>query len=796
MAQFNAIQLFGSLPMSEQLKRQLGWFLRNLNLLIEDYELEQEGIEVNLYFDTLDVKHTVLGIQAFYYAGGFDEPKVQTAFQTREGGPLRDRTLVLCLAFSGRLGKINLLPPHQSEFLDLLNKEFHVDYNVPSSQLVRQFLQAISRTESIKKDMAELRELSSQKDVSDEQAIQFAREHAGKHAASAMHFYKIIQLIRGVTWKERMRSLHKEVLELKPYDIDYDEIIRRKEFGIFYESFKSKREQRWSSNFADAIALTILVDQVEKINKSNQGPVPRFFVSHPTGATTLFPDVLRDTGLEQSLRYLGSGKRDKNGGSTVFREADYFVFKSTFQPENRVTSPEDKNGFTTPQELYELRDKIAKILEPPSLLTPASMDEIVVSGKALKQVIGDLNTLLFFKNVWLPSSKQDVELVLEDLKRAAEELESEEFKHTVNERIEECRVSLVENVREYEKLKLLWRRMEEAAKYLEMRWRERIPYRMDYFRDFGLLRFSFPDSANSRIHDVLDELLNGTIEDERATYTNIVTSCYLAQLESPEQIITDIQLTDLVAAAAVFWVAKMYEQLVDLLSKITPLPHYSLELTYAAALFEMHQDNEEGPKMLHLLEERHHETNDSRERADLAVGLAYLKFHLWKKLGYGPVWDRTGNQYKTDDYGAALVNKAIHLAFEAWKTVGEWDKKKEIYALNQYLYYLVSEGDKDKIQEIHSAAGDLLGKRRVSVSELWQHRFDDSLAHYHHWLALSEPADAGWKKYMDIAEYYATEASTKAPWDKECITYLHILQNQLKQGFKDHNAPAPIEGQS
>jgi hypothetical protein len=780
--------------MSEHLevRKQLKWFLRNLDFLIEDHELEEKGIAVDLYFDTFDVKEAVLGLQSFYYAGAFNVQKIETAFQTQEGRPLKDRMLVLCLAFSERLGKINMLPPHQSEFLEGLNKGFNIDNNLPPSQMVHQFLQAVSQTAVIKREIASLSEISALKDGSGEQAIQHVREHAGEHAASAMNFYKIVQLIRGIGWKERLLSMSKGALNLIPHDIDYDEIIRSHEFTKFYKSFKGRRRERererqWPGNFADAVALTMLVNRVREVNEYEQGPIPRFFVSSKhVGLTPMFVSVLEDAGLETSLQYnipYGQGERRR---STVIRGSDYFVFKSTFQPPSSAVNPEDNVEFTDPEELYELREKISKILDPTSsesasLLTPESLDEIVISGKGLKQIIEDLNTLLFFKNVWLPSSKQDVELVLEDLNRAADELKSEVLEQNVNERIQEFKVSIVENAREYENIKLIWLRMEDAAKFLEKRWEERIPFQADYLRDFGLLRFSFPESANQRIQEVLDDLLNGTTEDERLVYRNIVTACYLAQLESPIRPVDD---NDLVAAATVLWVAQMYEQLADLLSKVDSLPHYSLELIYTAALIEKAQDDEMVLKLMDRLEERHQKTENAKEKADLAVGLAYLKYHLWKKLGYGSVWDRTGNQYKNDAQGTALINSAIQLAFEAWMSIGEWDKKKEIYALNQYLYYLVMEGDESNTQAINSAAGALLGKRRLNIRELWQHRFDDSLAHYHHWLALMDITEDAWKANMDTAEYYSKEASSKAPWDKETITNLHILQNQLKQGFK------------
>jgi hypothetical protein len=52
--------------MSDPLRRKVTWFRNNLNLLIEDIELEKEKLSVNLYFDTLEVTHMVMGVQSFF----------------------------------------------------------------------------------------------------------------------------------------------------------------------------------------------------------------------------------------------------------------------------------------------------------------------------------------------------------------------------------------------------------------------------------------------------------------------------------------------------------------------------------------------------------------------------------------------------------------------------------------------------------------------------------------------------------------------------------------------------------
>ena len=55
------------------LYRTARWFLRNLELQLEDMELEAAGKTIPLFFDTSDVHDALLGLFAFYRPGsGFD----------------------------------------------------------------------------------------------------------------------------------------------------------------------------------------------------------------------------------------------------------------------------------------------------------------------------------------------------------------------------------------------------------------------------------------------------------------------------------------------------------------------------------------------------------------------------------------------------------------------------------------------------------------------------------------------------------------------------------------------------
>src|ERR687889_585064 len=100
--------------MNGDLTKHLTSIRRNLDLQLEDLALlKNEKIKIEFYFDNADMHDAVLGARAFYppfTSENFDIEKFNDK-----------RTLVRSLASSGWLGKIRLLPPHQTEFLGQLN---------------------------------------------------------------------------------------------------------------------------------------------------------------------------------------------------------------------------------------------------------------------------------------------------------------------------------------------------------------------------------------------------------------------------------------------------------------------------------------------------------------------------------------------------------------------------------------------------------------------------------------------------------------------------------------------------
>jgi hypothetical protein len=276
----------------------------------------------------------------------------------------------------------------------------------------------------------------------------------------------------------------------------------------------------------------------------------------------------------------------------------------------------------------------------------------------------------------------------------------------------------------------------------------------------------------------LKAFLGGDEEEERDARISVITACYKG-VENPAK-----EIDNLAVAAAVLWVAKMDRQLIELLERIDLLPHHSLRLVYAAATFRLNKRVKQGRNVLKQLQNEHEKTKNPVKRTDLAVGIAYLFFHLWLCLGFSASWRQhpeTNGRF-ADGEGQRLINNAIRYAKEAYERLGTRDMKKKVYALNQYLYYLVEGGGDDRRREMDWAARELSAYK--PKRELWQYRFDDTLARYFHRLAVSAKDEEKWEELMKDAKRHIEEAWMDAHGDEEVESYLSILGVEKAASFQ------------
>jgi hypothetical protein len=745
--------------MATTLRETVTLFLRNLDLQLEDLKLEESDIPVDLYFDTVDASHAVMGMQAFYTPGvGFDRDF------------FREETLVDCLAANGWLGPVQMLPPHQAEFLAGLKLNFGVGRNeeVNPREFAHKFLEAASEVGAISYEASSLGAFSR------EELVQFVRKHAG----SAISLFKAFQCIRGGTWENRLSQLREQgYMLLDPNPLDYISLIHSPEFDKVKQSFDRRRRTKPVSNFADAAAVVSLISLVRDFNTGKAKRLPRFFVSTP-----VFQKAVEAAGVDKQLVYeTPSGIR-----GDVLRNSNYFVFRQVFRPPVELVDDSHKPRFSPDAvDLHKLRDQISGILETPKDLL-RELQRIKIADVPLDKVILELKEFSFFENVWLPfSAESEMRAAIEELDQIARQLKTVEFQHGVEEGLRATEQALTTNAREYQWVGELWTKLDDAAQTMVRRKAKMTNRATDYFRDLGLLRFSFPKETHEEIGKHLNGLFSGNDVEERHVRTFVIKACY------KEYGIPGKNLRELVVTVAALWIADLDAHIIELLDTIgvDRLPHDSLKTIFAAATFRIKKGINQGRLVLEGLETKY--LRDQKD-ADLAVGIAYLHFHLWKCLEYKAPW-RGGVSLFAESMandGTVLICKAIQYAKQARELLrlardqegkAKADRRKEIYALNQYLYYMIEGGDDSFNERIDAAETELAEYK--NNRDLWQYRFDDTLARHFHRKAVSTDDEERWTFLSKSALRHSEQACAAAYGDEEIESYRTILESGIAAGF-------------
>jgi len=283
--------------------------------------------------------------------------------------------------------------------------------------------------------------------------------------------------------------------------------------------------------------------------------------------------------------------------------------------------------------------------------------------------------------------------------------------------------------------------------------------------DLGILRFDFPPMAQKRIENAIEDLFSNDEETQKAGRVSVITAYYSYSRDDRSR-----KEGDLALAAAVLWVAKMDAELIRLLDDQIYECHYSLKLVYTASVFRTayNQRMERGRKLMKSLAQEFTQTADKQKRIGLAVGLAYLNFHLRGFLGFSPTWRPQAESPPTEapEIGEQLLSEAISYTSQAYKTSRDVDMQKHVYALNQYLYYLVEGAGESATDRMKSLANQLGNFK--NQAHLWQYRFDDTLARHFHRLAMSVREPRKKLELMEMAKRHI-ESAGLGPYKDETV---------------------------
>jgi hypothetical protein len=733
-------------------------FKKNLDLQLEDIALENNGISIELYFDTSDIYETLQGLEAFYTpAEGFDLNKFKDK-----------RALVHSLAASGWLGEYQLVPPHLGELIILLKSNRRLDIDIDPKRRARKFLKDIGIT-----DNDEFKDVYFE-GLSKEQFYNFIKRQAGR----ADSLFKACQCI--VPFHKRVEELPKQkILKLSAPKLQYDRLAQSEYLHGLCRQFNLRRPDTPQNNILDALVITFLIDMVSNYEAGASKIIPRFLVPSP-----LFQEVIDAAGVAPLLSY----QSPTGTVSSVLRDSDYYIFKAYFRQQERFTAVEDERRDRVSREYLRVHEKVAAIVESGEALKDEALEELDFHGTPLIEVIKDFQMITFLEDVWLKyEAPEEMIHTLSDVAQAAQEMShSATFQQRVKEAIEELQSKIGESVSEFKWISDVWTKLEKSAETLRLRADLDSFNSPNFFRGLGLFRYGFPQSTHQNIRNILQELLRGEMAEKDARLS-VMNACYQGR-KNPKK-----NVNSLVIGAAILRVAEMDNELYSLLNKTKPLPNFSLKILLAELLFKFNLKSERGAKLLNQLEKQYKDLPPtSRKRGDLAVGIAYLFVRLWRARGGYATWRQHPDTYlhNQDELRQLYIDKAVTYAQEAYGLL-EDNPMKKVYALNQYLYYLVQGGSDDQQQERDEAAQNLSDYKMNQ--EIWQYRFDDTLARYLFRLATAAKDKDKWTELMREAKWHADKARKKSHGDPDVEELYTSLTIRIAAGYEGQRKNQRLE---
>ena len=700
-------------------------FLKQLRFQAHDYQLGQQGVELDLYFDTSDVRGALLGLHHFY---GEDGILRKDAFSSRY-------TLVQCLATGGWLGPISLLRPHQAELLGQLDAGFPDMTNRPFQDLSAELLQSVglgTNSEWTPQAIASL---------TDDSMDEFVVRHSG----SAERFYKALQSVRYGTWKHRLRRLREEgLLALRRDEMDLDQILASEEFRAAQRGFEAVRPDYPINNFADAVAVTLLIEKLRAYRRGDVHRVPRFLVP-----SRLFYRAIDRADLHNELLYDLGTSRD----ISILRNTDYFMFRAIFAPVRQQEG--DTTRAAAEVEMRELRRAMEIIAESREPLTAESIRAIgLEGGGSLHDLIQRIRSVSFFEKVWLRTAA--LEESSHFASGIAEVAKDPRLRNAVGRAVVATRRELRENADDVRRLSRLAVECADAAAQLKRRTAVTQLRHIDFFKDFGLARYAIPDALRPRIQETASSLLSLDDQVCKQAVNTVARMAYQAEKK-------EMDIATAATVCAILFLLRLDRQLIRMCGQLGSI-HPSVRLLHATSLCRLatasieaagalgspDRDRRRSRDTLLLqaqlvigeLEAQYQGLADPLEKFAVALGLGYVYFRLWEASGYKPAW-RTHAALPPDSNAARPsrsgerrpAERTLFYGREAM-ALGKINSAAYSFAATHHMFYLVECGPDECMEEMAELAA-ILSYCKVDLKESWQYRGDEALAHYFHRLALA-----------------------------------------------------------
>lgn len=707
--------------------QKLESFSKTLAQVIDDAERN----DVDFYFDTGDVTAAILGVCGLYNL------KDRTFDLRRFNG---DRTLVLSLAISGRIGPVRMLAPHEAEFLTLLDRDFGLPDDLDYKEIVEQVIRQVSPS---------LGRLETQPD----------RIHlTTKEAISAIDLFKIVHNIGG-DWRARLAEwTTRKTLRLGEYDGEHEPAFRTNKVLAAKKKLDERREGRALNNFVDAAALVELADKAANARR-REGRSPRFYLS-----STLMADVAEAVDLDVNVGTNGTHR-------SAFCDDEYFKLRAAFFPHVDATQPTPLKAIAaTPAVEIKPRDLLQRIQEVlRSLPDSRPMEDVGMSLPDLLRTLEDLRRFSFLDRVWRPkTAERELRTATKALQRTIRRVGSRSFEKEVHGVIRKAKHDLTRTAQAYASAKTYWGQFESISDRLRERRANASSLRV--LRDLGLLRFGFEPEIEETIKDYVLKLASNDADQREEVVLRLVYSRLRAQQKTSE-----IDDKNLGALVGVLWAGFQFQEIAALSERLCTRT-IPFKIILAASMLKVPNNHARSARVIGRIEEDV-ASLESEQRGKAEIGLGYVCFHAALARGFVAPW-RDGT--KPTRANVEWIKRSVDHAKQAIDCFRD-NEHRRAFAVNQVLYYMVEGGRVEDKAEIDAFARRLTRFRRNA--DLWQYRFDDTLSRYFYWKSTLADDRAERNELAGMALRRANSASLGGgESDPEVQSNLLALEIEVSQG--------------
>ena len=720
----------------QQASHEVALFLE----LVEQHHLDESSNHVppNFYWDTVDVTSALMGMSGLYQGPHFDRAEFASK-----------RTLVRCLAAAGWLGRIHMLPPHQEELKNFLDR---------SAQSMRgSSIHPVGASQFLSDALGQY---VPEIDVESSDYKEQIRDIVLHEAENAEALFKAIQSIGHLPTRLQQWQSQDKLDLAPPKRFDYMRAINTPQAERILSFLTSKRPELKINNFTDTMALCYLNSLLQDAARG-KSPLPLLYVSSPT-----LIEAVRAVDEPDFMTYPAANANRVS----ILRGADYFIFRAVLFPKH---SSKGASGVADAAEetIESLRRVISEMGKDGKPVTVDLLNGIHVGGKPLSEAILELKRLLFLDRVWLPfAAAQELEGATREYIQTRQQLAtSESYKREMSQELLKTTHILESNVQAFTAVKELFGTVSKRVGELDASFFERAIEISTLENHYGLIRFGFNVPIDRDLQVILKRLTSTHDKERDLQIIELISTRGRADL---------LPATDFAILCSIFWILNMDSEIIYICRQRRRLPQEQpawIEVMIASTLLRSRRDGTaEFEETIQRLRSTLASPLPPRDRSYLASGLGYIHFHWWQNKGGTALW-RGQSDKKPETTATSIFNNAVRYAQEAFReSVGL--ESLHAYALNQFVFYVTEGGDEETFDRLSLQVDHLIDLEPNKT--VWQYRYDDTLARYFH---RSSVQAIGPIKLDLLNEAYRhiSQAREACPSDKDVEAYASRLLRAL-----------------